>query len=56
MLYLNISGYNVILGACGLNEVPCPDSGRPSCIPISWICDGEEDCMTGWDENNNCSE
>lgn len=43
-------------GTCDANEVLCPDSRRALCIPTSWICDGEEDCTSGWDEKNNCSE
>ena len=44
------------IDTCGHDEVVCPDPGQAVCIPKSWICDGEGDCLSGWDENNNCSE
>jgi len=37
-------------GPCKDHYVPCNTSGQ--CIPESWVCDGESDCIGGTDENS----
>lgn len=36
---------------CRLNEISCGASST-QCIPVSWRCDGENDCDSGEDEEN----
>ena len=40
---------------CKKNQFRCKNTG--SCIPQSWVCDGEKDCVGGDDEMAaaNCS-
>ena len=33
---------------CDRDEVQCPSG---DCIPDTHICDGEDDCPSGWDED-----
>ncbi|KAK3706540.1 hypothetical protein QZH41_013032 [Actinostola sp. cb2023] len=40
--------YNVFLGACPVNHFRC----NYRCVPSSWKCDGEDDCLDGSDEKN----
>ncbi|XP_072447619.1 uncharacterized protein [Chiloscyllium punctatum] len=37
--------------ACGIYEIHC-GHGSHECIPLSWKCDGEKDCLDGGDEEN----
>ncbi|XP_075218012.1 uncharacterized protein LOC142322826 [Lycorma delicatula] len=40
---------------CRKNEFRCYTRGDYVCLPISWLCDGRQDCADGWDENReNC--
>ena len=32
-------------------QLTCPDG---SCIMSEWLCDGEADCPSNWDEQNCC--
>ena len=34
---------------CDTDEVQCPNG---DCIPTRYICDGLEDCPSGWDEES----
>lgn len=36
---------------CRINEISC-GSRSTQCIPVSWRCDGENDCDNGEDEEN----
>ena len=38
-------------GVCPMNQFYC---GNKTCIPISWACDGVEDCFNGIDETKFC--
>ena len=37
---------------CPAHEVKCPNN---NCIEDAWLCDGDNDCGDGWDEQQqNC--
>lgn len=36
---------------CRINEISC-GARSTQCIPVSWRCDGENDCDSGEDEEN----
>ena len=44
--------YNFILGgACSTHEFLC---GNEQCVPLTWTCDGEDDCGDNSDETASC--
>ena len=44
--------YNSILGgACSTHEFLC---GNEQCVPLTWTCDGEDDCGDNSDETASC--
>ena len=44
--------YNSILGgACSTHEFLC---GNQQCVPLTWTCDGEDDCGDNSDETASC--
>ena len=46
------SSYNFILGgACSTHEFLC---GNEQCVPLTWTCDGEDDCGDNSDETASC--
>ncbi|KAG8233631.1 hypothetical protein J437_LFUL001042 [Ladona fulva] len=47
--------YVVTVRTCGSTDFRCNGTGR--CIPLTWVCDEEKDCLDGSDENSdrNCS-
>lgn len=36
---------------CAEGEVPCRESGH--CVPQAWLCDNQDDCGDGSDEEGN---
>lgn len=42
---------------CSSSEFACEVGVRPhrGCIPKSWVCDGEADCLDALDEHQNCT-
>ena len=46
------SSYNSISGgACSTHEFLC---GNEQCVPLTWTCDGEDDCGDNSDETASC--
>lgn len=37
---------------CVEGEVPCQESGH--CVPHGWLCDNQDDCGDGSDEEGEC--
>ena len=37
---------------CAEGETPCRDSGH--CVPLGWLCDNQDDCGDGSDEEGEC--
>lgn len=42
----------LLVAACSSQEFECVTSGE--CIPLEFVCDGEEDCVDGSDEERAC--
>lgn len=37
---------------CADGEAPCRDGGH--CVPLEWLCDNQDDCGDGSDEEGEC--
>lgn len=37
---------------CAEGEAPCQESGH--CVPHEWLCDNQDDCGDGSDEEGEC--
>lgn len=37
---------------CAEGEAPCRESGH--CVPLEWLCDNQDDCGDGSDEEGEC--
>ena len=40
------------LPRCAQGEVPCGGQNQTGCVNAQWICDGEQDCPDGGDEED----
>lgn len=41
-----------LVPGCADGEAPCRDSGH--CVPYEWLCDNQDDCGDGSDEEGEC--
>ena len=48
---MHATNFLLLDNACPMNQFRC---GNGSCLPISWACDGQEDCNDGSDEMKFC--
>ena len=53
MLSFGVIVYFCLVDICPMNQFRC-DNG--TCIPISWACDRQVDCVDGSDEFKYCNE
>ena len=46
----------IISGVCDNSTFKCM-GGTPACLPKAWVCDGEQECLDGSDEDDGlCSK
>ena len=46
-----LSYHSILGGACSTHEFLC---GNEQCVPLTWTCDGEDDCGDNSDETASC--
>ena len=51
LLISHESCFQSLDNACPMNQFRCTNG---SCLPISWACDGQQDCSDGSDETQFC--
>ena len=42
----------ILGGACSTHQFLCANE---KCVPVSWTCDGEDDCGDNSDETTSCT-